>query len=124
MDRLCQYAWPGNVRELEHVIERAAVLSDPPRLRIPPLEGGSAKVVATAPSSSSEPIKDEWVSLEEVERRHVRRVLQHVHGRISGPGGAAEVLDLKPSTLQFWIDRLGLREELAKARKLPRSPVR
>ena len=38
MERLTTYAWPGNVRELMHFIERAAVLSDGPRLRIPALE--------------------------------------------------------------------------------------
>jgi formate hydrogenlyase transcriptional activator len=59
----------------------------------------------------------EWVSLEEIERRYVRRVLHHVAGRVSGSGGAAEILQLKPSTLHFRIDRLGLRDELAKARR-------
>ena len=112
MERLREYAWPGNVRELEHVIERAALLSDPPRLKVPPLEGPWPTAAQRV-----EPDKKEWVSLEEMERRYVGRVLHHVHGRVSGPGGAAEVLKLKPSTLQFWIGRLGLREELAKARK-------
>lgn len=114
MERLTHHGWPGNVRELEHVIERAALLSDPPRLRIPPLDGAGLRTRAVPPTESP---ADEWVSLEESERRYVRRVLHHVHGRVSGPGGAADLLKLKPSTLQFWIGKLGLREELALARE-------
>jgi formate hydrogenlyase transcriptional activator len=110
--RLRAYRWPGNVRELAHVIERAALLSDPPRLRIPPLEGG-APARATAPPT---PLAREWVSLAEAERRYVREVLFHVGGRVNGPGGAADLLGLKPSTLQFRIDRLGLRDDLRRAR--------
>lgn len=55
------------------------------------------------------------MTLEEAERRHIQRVLHRVGGRVSGPGGAAEVLGLKPSTLQFRIGKLGLRPELARA---------
>lgn len=110
--RWCECAWPGHVRELEHVIERPLLLSDPPRPKVPSIEGPWP---TTAPRV--EPDEEEWMSLEEMERRYVGRVLHRVHGRVSGPGGAAEVLKLKPSTLQFWIGRLGLPEELAKARK-------
>ncbi len=113
LERLVRYPWPGNVRELEHVIERAALLSDPPRLRLPVLEDPGLRGEAPA----GKPLAEEWVTLAEVERRYVRRVLYHVHGRVSGPGGAAELLGLKPSTLQFWIDQLGLRDELALARR-------
>jgi DNA-binding NtrC family response regulator len=106
------YPWPGNVRELEHVIERAALLSEPPRLRIPQLEG------ARGPRAEAPQVRaEEWVTLEEAERRYVRAVLHHVGGRVNGAGGAADVLGLKPSTLQFRIDKLGLREELSRARR-------
>jgi transcriptional regulator with GAF, ATPase, and Fis domain len=117
MERLCQHSWPGNVRELQHVIERAALLSDPPRLRVPPLGRAGLTPAGVVPHEESASRPEEWVSLEEVERRYVRRVLHHVKGRISGPGSAAEILQLKPTTLQFWIDRLGLRQELTAARR-------
>jgi transcriptional regulator with GAF, ATPase, and Fis domain len=110
--RLRAYRWPGNVRELAHVIERAALLSDPPRLRIPPLDGAGPAPAAPPPT----PLPREWVSLAEAERRYVREVLFHVGGRVNGPGGAADLLGLKPSTLQFRIDRLGLRDDLRRAR--------
>jgi DNA-binding NtrC family response regulator/tetratricopeptide (TPR) repeat protein len=115
MRRLIDWDWPGNVRELAHVIERAALLSEPPRLRIPPLEGGLAR--ALQPAAEVAPAGSPWVTLAEAERRYIRQVLQHVGGRVTGAGGAAEILGLKPSTLQFRIDKLGLRSDLAQARK-------
>ena len=97
------------MRELEHVIERAALLSEPPRLRIPPLYD-AFKSVASASAAS------EWVTLEEAERRYLRQVIAHTAGRITGAGGAAELLDLKPSTLNWRIGKLGLKEDVKRAR--------
>jgi formate hydrogenlyase transcriptional activator len=110
MARLVEYPWPGNVRELEHVIERAALLSEPPRLRIPPLFEFGGKP-AERPASTAE-----WVTLEESERRYLRAVLAHTAGRITGKGGAAELLDVNPSTLNWRIGKLGLKDDLRRAR--------
>ena len=118
VDRLLAYDWPGNVRELEHVIERAVVLSEPPMLKIPELRNVNEANGVSAPKST------EWVPLEEVERRYVREVLEHVGGKITGKGGAAQILGLKPSTLQFRIDKLGLRDDLDRARLQGRSKRR
>jgi DNA-binding NtrC family response regulator len=110
MERLLDYPWPGNVRELEHVIERATLLSEPPRLRIPPLYeafGGGRPRTADVP---------EWVTLEEAERRYLRQVIAHTGGRITGTGGAAEILGLNPSTLNWRIGKLGLKDELKRVR--------
>jgi transcriptional regulator with GAF, ATPase, and Fis domain len=117
MRRMLEYAWPGNVRELEHVIERAVVLSEPPRLRIPPLDAATraAPVAPVVPARPAQ--RREWVSLAEAERRYVAEVLHHVRGRITGSGGAAELLGLKPSTLNFRIRKLGLLDEVRRARE-------
>jgi transcriptional regulator with GAF, ATPase, and Fis domain len=109
MARLVAYRWPGNVRELEHLVERAALLSEPPRLRIPPLGGGRGTREAAEDAG-------ELITMEEAERRHLLRVIRHTKGLITGAGGAAEILGMKPSTVNFRIGKLGLREELGRVR--------
>ena len=116
VQRLVAYRWPGNVRELEHVIERAVLLSDPPRLRVPALEDARAEAVERGAPAAAPP-EGELVTLEELERRHVRRVIAHARGRVSGPGGIADVLGLKPSTATWRIRKLGLAAALADARR-------
>jgi transcriptional regulator with GAF, ATPase, and Fis domain/tetratricopeptide (TPR) repeat protein len=121
--RMLEYAWPGNVRELEHVIERAVVLSEPPRLRIPPLDAAT-RAVAPAPPPDAGPAgaeAPELITLAEAERRHIAAVLRHAGGRITGAGGAAEILELKPSTLNFRIKKLGLQDEVLRARAEART---
>jgi transcriptional regulator with GAF, ATPase, and Fis domain/tetratricopeptide (TPR) repeat protein len=123
--RMMAYPWPGNVRELEHVIERAVVLSEPPLLHIPPLDAAT-RPATPAPATPAGPGPGPrggpaLVSLEEAERRHVAAVLRHVGGRITGAGGAAEILGLKPSTLNFRIKKLGLLDAVRQARTSTRS---
>jgi transcriptional regulator with GAF, ATPase, and Fis domain len=96
MERLQEYAWPGNVRELRNVVERSMILSPP---------GGALQV---ALPEARESVSGEERTLDEVQRRHIRRVLEMTSGRISGPGGAAELLGLKPTTLRSRMVRLGL----------------
>ena len=95
--QLLAHAWPGNVRELRNVIERAMILAHGSRLRID-LPGGAA--VAT-PSQG-------LTTLAEAEREHIQRVLDTTGGRIRGIGGAAEILGLKPTTLESRMAKLGL----------------
>lgn len=70
-----------------------------------------------APPARDGDIDRDWVRLDEVERRYVVEVLRHTRGRITGTGGAAAILGLNPSTLSWRIDKLGLREILAEARR-------
>jgi formate hydrogenlyase transcriptional activator len=105
MARLVAHPWPGNVRELEHLIERAGLLSDPPRLRIPPLH--------EPPTAAGE---HDPGTLEDAERAYVRLVIARAGGRVTGPRGAAAMAGLKPSTFNWRVDRLGLRSELRQVR--------
>ena len=122
MARLVCWDWPGNVRELAHVIERASLLSEPPRLRIPPLEGGLTRAPLASPDVAAHEVC--LMTLAEAERRHIGQVLEHTGGRVTGAGGAAEILALKPSTLNFRIRKLGLTELIdeVRSRKSPRQP--
>jgi len=96
MERLQGYNWPGNVRELRNVVERALILCTGPRLRIEPPAG---------PPSEDD---DGVLLIDEVQRRHILKVLESAGGRIRGSGGAAELMGLKPTTLRSRMQRLGL----------------
>ncbi len=93
------YEWPGNVRELQHVIERAVILTRGPELTF------EEPSVTAAPPDGLRPLAE---ILEDAERAHILKALDAADGRVSGPGGAAERLGLKPSTLQFRIKKLGI----------------
>ncbi len=106
--RLAAYDWPGNIRELANALERATILSRKPELgseafdlpiRVPELK---ASVEAPPLVEGAVP------TLEEVQRQHILRVLALTQGRIYGPGGAAALLGLKPSTLQSRMKKLGI----------------
>ncbi|MBN8598968.1 MAG: sigma 54-interacting transcriptional regulator [Planctomycetes bacterium] len=100
MDRLSRYAWPGNIRELRNVLERAVILCDGKSLRIAASELPSAGT----PASSSN-----LLSLDDMERQHIAEVLKQTNGAIAGPGGAAKILGVPPSTLRSRMARLGLK---------------
>ena len=103
LHRLQAYRWPGNIRELENVIERAIILAEGPRLEIEAemLPGSATAGTAANPAPSP--------ALEDVEREHIAAVLKGTGGIIEGPGGAARILGLHPSTLRYRIKKLGLR---------------
>jgi transcriptional regulator with GAF, ATPase, and Fis domain len=98
MAALQRYHWPGNIRELEHIVERAVILSEGPDLE--PIEW------LTAGSSQSR--LDKVPTLEELEREHIRTVLEQTNWRVSGQKGAASLLGLKPTTLEARMKKLGI----------------
>ena len=104
MDRLMAYDWPGNVRELSNVLERAVITSPGSVLHLP------AGFESESPEMSRD-VSEDWPSLEEAERRYLLKVLEKTGGRIEGPGGAAELLQLKPSTLRFRANKLGIKRK-------------
>ena len=96
MEDLQHYLWPGNARELRNVVEHAMIVSSSKTLdvRVPRL------------ASSDIPAN---LSLEDAERRHILGVLEKSGWRITGQGGAAEILGLKRTTLQSKMKKLGIR---------------
>jgi PAS domain S-box-containing protein len=101
MERLSSYQWPGNVRELHNILEQAVITSRDNILRLPEGFGdGSGKASPSLP--------DEWLSLEEMERKYIESVLEKSRGHIEGPDGAAVILELKPSTLRSRLQKLGI----------------
>jgi formate hydrogenlyase transcriptional activator len=93
---LQQYSWPGNIRELRNVVERAMIVGTGRRLVIP-------SPVASPAALKRSP------RLEDVEKEHIRSVLESCGWRIRGTDGAAGRLGLKPTTLETRMAKLGLR---------------
>ena len=98
MEALQRYSWPGNIRELRNVIERAMILSNGRRLRIALPARSEVAVVGVTRS----------LKMADVEKEHVRSVLESTGWRIRGNGGAAELLGLQPTTLETRMLKLGL----------------
>jgi formate hydrogenlyase transcriptional activator len=96
MAALQLYPWPGNVRELRNLIERSIILGDSSTLRLPSSE------LATKPKQGSAHTRDD------AERAHILKVLNRTKWRIRGNGGAAEILGLKPTTLEARMKKLAL----------------
>ncbi len=89
MDLIRRYPWPGNVRELRNVVERLSVLSTDG-------EVSAAEVALHLPSAAPEDFDGGLLSLEEIERRHIVKVLQRCGGNRAR---AAKILDVDPKTL-------------------------
>ena len=96
MHALQTYSWPGNVRELRNVIEHAMIVS----------KSKSLEVHVPKPSSTETNTTE---NLHDVERMHLLAVLEKTGWRLAGPGGAAEVLGLKRTTLQAKMKKLGIK---------------
>jgi PAS domain S-box-containing protein len=93
---MAQYPWPGNIRELRNVVERAMIVATGHRL------------VITVPHGSPAPARRN-AKLIDVEKEHIRGVLETTGWRIRGSGGAADRLGLKPTTLETRMAKLGLK---------------
>ena len=97
MERLVGYPWPGNVRELENVVERALIQSLGATLHLEE----SFAADETSPSSPER--------LEDLERIHIRNVLEACDWKIKGRGNAAERLGIAVTTLRGRMRKLGIR---------------
>ncbi|WP_449409669.1 sigma 54-interacting transcriptional regulator [Methylobacterium komagatae] len=107
--RLCRYPWPGNVRELENAIERAVILSTRGRLRLdlPETETGlRTGPVATGVAPAARPPNENERRARD--RAEIEAALALTGGRVFGPGGAAELLGVKPTTLASRIKAHGI----------------
>lgn len=99
------HSWPGNIRELENVIERSVLLA----------KGAVIEEVALTLNRqdgiSINPQDIRMKTIHENEREYIINVLKKCNGKIWGSGGAAEILNLPPSTLKSKMKKLGIRKE-------------
>ena len=95
-----EHLWPGNVRELSNYVERAVVTRNWEPLAPPPLMVDDGVISASADT--------EALTLSELERVHIIKVLQRTRGLIAGDGGAAEILGMNANTLRSRMKKLGI----------------
>jgi len=100
MEALVRHTWPGNIRELQNLIEHSVILSGGPVLQVP-----LAVIRSTTPPTVAGAKRQ---TMEEAEREHIRATLKDTKWVISGPRGAAAILGMNRSTLQFRMKKLGI----------------
>ena len=101
------YDWPGNVRVLENLVERELIRHRGGQLHFDTLLPPDRE---EEPFSRQEPNEVALpLPLDEAMTRHIENVLKITKGKVHGPGGAAELLAIKPNTLRARMDKLGIR---------------
>lgn len=98
IDTLTAYNWPGNIRELENIVERSLIGSTGRQLDLGDWFGRNTAMARRVTPQT----------LEECERAHITAVLETVNWKVSGKNGAAEILDIIPTTLESRMKKLGI----------------
>jgi formate hydrogenlyase transcriptional activator len=108
LDQLSSYDWPGNVRQLQNAIERSIILwqEGPLTFDVPASRTTRNPAEHAEPPAKHAPLTRE--ELKRQERDAIAAAIKQTNGKLSGPGGAAELLDMKPTTLASRISALGL----------------
>jgi len=117
-NQLSVHAWPGNVRELQNTVERAVILAHDGELSFDLCRSESTGPVQLVQLQQEEPIaprsevatRDDW---KRQERESIMRALQQASGKVSGPGGAAELLGMRPTTLSSRLKVMGITRQFA-----------
>lgn len=107
MQDIIMYNWPGNIRELEHLIERSMLLCD-------------SEMLKTIYLPSPKKLNDDKIekheflikTIDDNEREHILETLKYCGGRVGGYSGAAELLDVPPSTLFSKMKKLGIKRNI------------
>jgi transcriptional regulator with GAF, ATPase, and Fis domain len=100
------YDWPGNVRELENVIERGVIISRNGQLRLEVPQAQSPQHDWPVPRASGGLMTEQ--EKKRRDREMIVEALKACDGKVSGSGGAAELLGIKPTTLASRIKRWGI----------------
>ncbi|MFT3702172.1 MAG: sigma 54-interacting response regulator [Agriterribacter sp.] len=110
MEKMYAWHWPGNIRELENVIEQSVVLND-----------GNSKLQLMRSLGTAEPVALNYTDLntmeevkhrqQQTERDYISSIIKKAKGRIRGVGGAAELLNIKPTTLESKMAKLNIKRQ-------------
>lgn len=102
LGKMVKHQWPGNIRELQHVIERLVLINKGPVIADVDLQETELAIMDVAEEKVS------YDTIREMERKHILNVINSCNGKINGKGGAAEILDLPPTTLNLRMKKLGI----------------
>jgi len=105
INTLAEYPWPGNVRELKNLVKRLIILKANQRVY---LEDVQNILCMHTSDQQEDALTNEPLSLHEMEKKHIEKVLHITNGRIGGQEGAAYLLDIPRTTLQYRIRKHGI----------------
>jgi len=108
IERLSEYDWPGNCRELQNVLERAVITSQGGHLNIeiPNSRAPSARRTVDAKDPPQRILTE--TDIRRLERDNTLAALKRCHWKIYGPGGASELLGVRPTTLVSRLKKIGI----------------
>jgi formate hydrogenlyase transcriptional activator len=108
-EQLTAHNWPGNIRELQNTVERAVILAQngPLHFELPQTDSPHSTPAKLPPDETTSILtREDW---KRKERESIAAALKKSDGKVFGPGGAAELLNMKPTTLASRIKALGVR---------------
>ncbi|TFF35558.1 sigma-54-dependent Fis family transcriptional regulator [Mucilaginibacter psychrotolerans] len=108
MKQLMSYSWPGNVRELEHQIERCVLMTKGSVIKDVYLPSPFLPVIVKEASSQ----KFVPGKFDDFEKDYILKTLKYCNGKVSGAGGAAELLGIPASTLTSRMKRLNISKKI------------
>jgi PAS domain S-box-containing protein len=103
IEDLCNYDFPGNIRELENLIERAVIVEN----------GSTLGPGSWIPKNDISAFKSDFQPFEIKQKEYIIEVLNYTNWRISGPNGAAAILEMKDKTLFAKLKRLGIEKRIS-----------
>ena len=110
MEEMLAYHWPGNIRELENVLEQSVILNDGTSA-LTLKRSLSAAATELAVSRNINTLEDVKHIQRETERTYIISILKKTNGRIRGVNGAAELLNIIPTTLESKMAKLNIKRE-------------
>jgi len=110
MAALAGRAWRGNIRELSHCVEQAVILSEGASLDFSGVLPSGIPEATTPDASRQATMREFEEEVSNMERRLILATLDRCGGKVSGEGGAADLLEINAKTLYSRIDKLGIRK--------------